>query len=99
MNIIGDWKASALVINDSISKVDLSPVRLNILKNSRYFYTNNIGQLEAGTFIVSDSLFITTDTTKNPAVENAVHIIKADNDSLAIRMNINQKESVMYFVH
>jgi len=99
MSLTGEWKAGGLVIGDSVSSVDLTPVKLNILKNSRYSYVNNIGQIEAGTLILKDSMLITTDTTVKPTKENAVHILKAENDSLTLRMNINQQEAIMYFVH
>ena len=99
MSLTGEWKAGGLVIGDSVSNVDLTPVKLNILKNSRYSYVNNIGQIEAGTFILKDSMLITTDTTVKPTKESAVHILKAENDSLTLRMNINQQEAIMYFVH
>ena len=98
MQYKGNWKGSSLVIGDSVSTVDLTPVKLNLKENSRYEYINNIGQMEAGTYFVRDSLLITMDTTVSPSKETAVHIIKAENDSLLIRMNMSTQEAVMYFV-
>ena len=98
MQYKGNWKGSSLVIGDSVSTVDLTPVKLNLKEDSRYEYINNIGQMEAGTYFIRDSLLITMDTTVSPPKETAVHIIKAQNDSLLIRMNMSTQEAVMYFV-
>ena len=94
----GTWRAGNLVIGDSVSPVDLSPVRLTFSKNSRYNYLNNIGQIQAGTYFLKDSLLITTDTTIKPIKETAVHIIKSTKDTLVLRMNLDSVETLMYLL-
>lgn len=94
----GTWKGSSLKVGDSISKVDLTPVRLTFTKNSRYHYTNNIAQTEAGTYFINDSILITNDTTMRDNKETAVHVVKATKDSLILRMNMDSVETLMFFV-
>jgi hypothetical protein len=98
MILPGTWKAGNLVIGDSLSNVDLSPVRLVFSKNSRYYYMNNMAQVQAGTYIVRDSLLITSDTTSNPLKETAVHIVKSTKDSLVLRMNMDSSETLLYLI-
>lgn len=94
----GTWKGKTLKVGDSISKVDLTPVRLTFTKNSRYYYTNNIAQTEAGTYFITDSILVTNDTTSGKNSETAVHVVKVNKDSLVLRMNMDSVETLMFFV-
>ncbi len=98
LDLEGIWKGSAIKIGDSISTVDLSPVRLVFNQNSRYYYSNNIAQSEAGTYFIKDSILVTNDTTSKGNKETAVHVIKATKDSLVLRMNMDSVETLMFFV-
>lgn len=93
----GLWRATAFYVGDSITNVDVSHVTLELTNNSRFSFVNNIGQAEAGTYIYTDSLLITTDTMVSPPVEKAMHVVKVSKDSLVLRMNFNAKEALMYF--
>lgn len=94
----GSWKATAFKIGDSLANFDISASMLNLKPDSRYSFTNNIGQVEAGTYQVYDSLLIMTDTTVRPSREKAVQLIKIKNDSLIFRMNYKDREAFMYFI-
>ncbi len=86
----GTWAALSMIVGDSVSNI-------NVTTSTRYNFTNNLGQIEAGTYIVSDSLLIMTDTISKPSKEKAVQVVRVNSDTLTIRMNFNGKESFMYF--
>lgn len=93
----GTWEALSMIVGDSISGINVSSSVLQIKSDSRYNFTNNLGQIEAGTYIVSDSLLIMTDTISQPSKEKAVQVVRVNSDTLSIRMNYNGEESFMYF--
>lgn len=93
----GVWQATSFQVKDSIVTMDVSNITLELKNNSRYSFVNNIGQVEAGTFVVSDSLLVVTDTTLMPSVEKAMQITGITADSLVLRMNFGGKEAWMHF--
>ncbi len=93
----GTWAALSMIVGDSVSNINVTTSTLQIKEDSRYNFTNNLGQIEAGTYIVSDSLLILTDTISKPSKEKAVQVVRVNSDTLTIRMNFNGKESFMYF--
>lgn len=95
--IFGDWQAYEMTQNDTISTVDLSAVRLTLKEVERFSFTNNLNQTSAGTFEIKDGLLLYTDTTVDPMKETAVHIYYLTQDTLKLRMNVSQKETILAF--
>ncbi len=84
-------------MKDSSVTLDVSNIILKLNEDSRYSFVNNIGQNEAGVYVVRDSLLVVTDTTVSPSVEKAMQITGLTSDSLVLRMNFGGKESWMHF--
>ncbi|HMY85449.1 MAG: hypothetical protein KDC31_01695 [Saprospiraceae bacterium] len=93
----GIWQAGSFVVKDSSVTLDVSNIILKLNEDSRYSFVNNIGQNEAGVYVVRDSLLVVTDTTVSPSVEKAMQITGLTSDSLVLRMNFGGKESWMHF--
>lgn len=94
--ITGNWYATSLMVGDSSMGIDIKSVSLALQPNKRFVFVNNLGKIEAGYYLIQDSILVYTDTTRTPLNESAVHIYKLSGDSLVLRMNMEGQETLMH---
>lgn len=87
----GNWKAIAIIEEDSTLQIDISTVRFSFDQNGRYNYNGNLNYREAGTYYVEQQYLYTTDTTRNATETKAVELHFLSPDSLFIKMKDNDK--------
>lgn len=94
--IIGQWKPIALVSADSLVDLNFEVMSLTLDSNNSYVFVNNLNMLEAGKYLVKDSILVLSDTTKSPMKQKGLSILKVTKDSLVILMNIGGQENILY---
>jgi len=85
--IVGEW--NAVLIQEFKKVEELEPTTRNYLfftSGGDYIFENELNQNEKGTFSLKDSLLVTKDISKKPAVERRMKVAKLNSDTLLLEM-------------
>ena len=97
-SLIGHWKAIKVFEEGKEMELDINPIHFSFDKNDRYEYHRTIGYQEAGKYILTGDLLLSTDTTRTDGKEKAVKIIQLVKDSLKLEMLANDKKQTIHLV-
>lgn len=92
--VIGNWTAAQITEGGEKLDVNIGEVQLSLLKNGDYKYSSTLNYREAGSWFLDENLLFTNDTI-HKAGQKAVMIIKAQKDTLVLKMVENGKERML----
>ncbi|MEM8523248.1 MAG: hypothetical protein AAGG68_01330 [Bacteroidota bacterium] len=93
--LLGNWKATQLTENGEAISMDLREVQFTFDEQGRYQFQSTLNYREAGFYRQNNNLLYTTDTLNSKKEQQAVKILKLDEEVLELGMEDNGKKLVL----